>query len=547
MNDEIKLKDYIKFMSDKSKDYQKIFPLIFVCNLFFSIISIFTALIGKQLIDTIINMNTYMIVRAVIISIVAFFIGAVIGFVTSYLSKYLMDKLKIKIQLSFYDNMQHSDFIFFSNLSSSDVYYRMFTDISILVDFYLNILVNIPTKILVFISALIIMLTWSWQLTLAILLLIVIQLLIMVLFRKPIKKRAELAINADQTLISKINEDMLKSDVCRNLALESYNKKNIIPYFEDSRRKRLNSTKFTLFYTTAISVSSQIINVCLLLLGIYFVSKQEITIGTLMGISMLVGYIYQPLNDLFNTIISYQTTKVSLTRFKDFDERIDNINLAGTKPFNNGDIVISNLSFSYGASKVLNDFTAILEKGAITYLDGANGAGKTTLMRLITRSLHATAGSIYICGDNINDICYDDFRKNVIAMESESVILNDSFKKNIIIDKNFSEAELNEVIDKCALNNVVSKLEKGIDTIVGLGNDGLSMGELKKVALARVLIRKPQILVLDEPLTHIDSFSCKEILETLRHYNQIYNMTIVIISHDNRIETIAHRKIHMQN
>lgn len=236
-NSLINFKTYLSFLTQKSRGYLKFIPLIFICTLAFSFISVFIVLIGKYLIDNLLSFNVNEILKAVAISISSYIVGALIGFGSSYLQKYITDKLKIKMQLSFYDNMLHSDFIFFSNLSSSDVYYRMFTDISILVDFYLNILVNIPTKILVFIIALVVMLMWSWQLTLAIFLLIIIQLLIMILFKKPIKKRAELAITAEQVLITKINEDMLKGDICRNLALENYNKKKITPYFEDSRKK----------------------------------------------------------------------------------------------------------------------------------------------------------------------------------------------------------------------------------------------------------------------------------------------------------------------
>lgn len=181
------LREYLKFMTLKSKGYKKFIPLIFVATLLFSVLSIFIALIGKQLIDNLLTLNTAKILKVIGISITAYTVGAVLGFFTSYLEKYVIDKLKVKLQLSFYDNMQRSEFIFFSNLSSSDVYYRMFTDIGIIVDFFLNLLINIPIKIIVFILACSIMFVWSYQLTLAIIGLVVLQMLVMLFFRKPIK------------------------------------------------------------------------------------------------------------------------------------------------------------------------------------------------------------------------------------------------------------------------------------------------------------------------------------------------------------------------
>lgn len=535
--------EYIKFMSIKSKGYLRFIPLIFILSLIFSIISIFIALLGKVFIDNLLALDINIILKAVAISISAYLFGAFLSFGNSYLQKFITDKLKIKMQLSFYNNMQYSEFIFFSNLSSSDIYYRMFNDIGIIVDFYLNLIINLPIKIIVFVISLGIMLNWSWQLTLAIIALILIQMIIMVVFRKPIRIRAEKAIESDQTLISQINEDMLKGDLCRNLALEEYNYKKIVPFFEISRKNRLNSTKFNLLYSTAISVSSQIINVCLLLLGIFFVVRESITIGSLMGISMLVGYIYQPLNDLFNIIISYQPTKISFIRYKEFDEKLDNNNLTGKEEFVNGDIKITNLSFSYGTNNVLKNFNATINKGEIAFLEGANGTGKTTLMRLITRAFHPSIGSISISNVDIFDIDYKKFRTNVIAMSSEPIIINDSFRKNIIVDREFTDDKINDIIHTCALDEVVSKLENGLDTPLGLGNAGLSMGELQKVSLARILIRQPKILILDEPLSHIDSTSCNEILDTLRSYNVKNNATIIIIGHDDRINTIATQRI----
>lgn len=111
--DFISFKEYLKYMTVKSKGYLKIIPLIFILSLVFSIISIFIALVRKLFIDNLLSLDINIIIKAVSISVSAYLFGASLGFGTSYLQKYITDKLKIRMQLSFYDNMQHSEFIFF--------------------------------------------------------------------------------------------------------------------------------------------------------------------------------------------------------------------------------------------------------------------------------------------------------------------------------------------------------------------------------------------------------------------------------------------------
>lgn len=544
--EKLKFKHYLSYMHTNSKGYRKYIPLIFVCSLCFSILSIFIALLGKQMIDNLLAMEKNVIVKVIIISISAYIIGAFLSFFTAYFEKYIIDKFKMKLQLAFYDNMQKSEFIFFCNLSSSDVYYRMFTDISIIVDFYLNLCITIPIKIIVFIVASSIMFVWSYQLTLAIIGLVLLQMIIMLMFRGPIRKRAEIALESDQKLIAKINEDVIKSDLCRSLALEQYNLSNITIYFEESRKNKLKSSKISLLYSSIVALTSQIINICLLLIGIFFVSKDIITIGMLMGISMLAGYIYQPINDFFKTIVSYQSTIVSYKRFYEFNNKIDVNRIENNNKFENGDIKIEKLFYMYDNKIVFQDFNALINKSKITLLKGPNGSGKTTLMRLLTRSLNPIRGNIIIANKNIKEYDFNDYRKNVISLSSIPLLLNGTLKENICANENYSDKEILLILNKCCLTNVLNRLPDGIDTKLGLGETGLSQGEIQKIALARVLIRRPTILILDEPLAHVDSTSVEDIQHVLSQYNKETNSTIIIISHDRRIEEIVDNIINLE-
>lgn len=244
----------------------------------------------------------------------------------------------------------------------------------------------------------------------------------------------------------------------------------------------------------------------------------------------------------FSLILGYQSTKVSYIRYREFNDSIDVGRKNSKSGFINGDIKIDNISFSYNSNsskKVIDNYSVIIHANKITHLVGENGSGKTTLMRLIARYLSPQNGIINISGIDIQDIDYEEYRKNVIAFSSNPILFNVSIKENISLGNDFTLSEIYDIIDKCALRNFIDNLENGVDTKVGQSEKMLSQGEIQKIALARVLIRNPKILILDEPLAHIDVQSVNDILNTLKTYNDEYGTTIIIISHDEIINNIV--------
>lgn len=541
---DIRLKEYLKLMKGSFRDKKREIPIIYMLSFAFSILSILIALISKDLVDNLLSLNTDGIFNVVIIAIGTYLLGSLVGYFSSYFQKYVIDKFKMDLQLSFYDNIQKSRYSFILNISSSDVYYRMFTDIGVLVDFYISLIVNIPVKIFIFISTLTIMTLWSYKLTLIILAFIIIQYVSMYLFKKPIKKRSEEALSSEQLLYFKINENINTEEVCRSLALEDQRLIEIKDYFNRKRKNSLKYMQVNLIYSSVLNFASQIINMILLLLGVNMVMKNEITIGVLMGISILSAYLSQPINDVFTTILSYQPTKISYKRYIDFNEQIDIRRFEGNKEFINGDIVINNLSFSYDEDNLLNNLNCTIPQGNITLIKGKNGSGKTTLMRLLSRYLIQDTGDILINNSDIRLIDFEDYRKHVIALDANSVILNGSLRFNISTGVDVDDDKLQDIINMCGLSNVLDKLGNDFDSELGKGKVLLSKGEVQKVAIARVVIRDPDIIIFDEPFANMDSKSIVDIKNLLINLNKS-GKTIIIICHDNIMDESANKILNL--
>ena len=263
-----------------------------------------------------------------------------------------------------------------------------------------------------------------------------------------------------------------------------------------------------------------------------------------MGISKLSTYLSQPINDIFTTIMSYQPTKISYKRYVDFNEQIDLGRYEGKNEFVNGDIVIRDLSFSYDNTNLFNNFNCTIPKGDIALIKGGNGSGKTTLMRLLSRYIIQCSGEILINNQDIRLIDFEDYRKHVITLDSNSAILNGSLRFNISTGLNVDDDKLQDIIKMCGLSNVLDKLGNDFESELGKGKILLSKGEVQKIAIARIIIRDPDIIIFDEPFANMDNKSIADIKNLLININRS-GKTIIIICHDNIMDESASKIINL--
>lgn len=201
------------------------------------------------------------------------------------------------------------------------------------------------------------------------------------------------------------------------------------------------------------------------------------------------------------------------------------------KPFNpNRDITFTNVSFGYDdAHTIYENLRLNIKQGQSIAIVGASGSGKTTLFNMLER-LYDYNGSIHVGDVELKDISMDTWRNALGAITQDTYIFHASFGDNIRLARPEATAdELEQAIHRASLQNVVDKLSDGIHTIVGSGGHGLSGGERQRVALARLFLRNPQIVLLDEPLEGLDQVTRKALHRDLMHY--VEGKTCLYITH----------------
>jgi len=194
--------------------------------------------------------------------------------------------------------------------------------------------------------------------------------------------------------------------------------------------------------------------------------------------------------------------------------------------FNNGDVIVSNISYNLGINKIINNLSIKIKQGSKVLIKGNNGCGKSTLINILTKNITDYDGKIMIGDLNLNDISYNSYLDNVSYVNQNSYLFEDTIINNIILDNKFDKNRLDIVIKIVNLENVFNKKENKINTIV---RDNFSGGEKQKIIIARSLYKNFNILILDEAFSEI------AVRERVRIINKINNFfrdkTIIYVNH----------------
>lgn len=306
--------------------------------------------------------------------------------------------------------------------------------------------------------------------------------------------------------------------------------------YKNKQRKCINSNiKFwkTRNYLTATGGAFSSLGILLvLIIGGMRILKNEMTVGTLFALTIYIQRVYGPVINLSEAYITVQKSKAILKRIFNLMEREDIIedgNLVFDKPLN-GEIDFKNVCFKYGTKPILEDVNIYIDAGEIVGIVGENGSGKTSITRILTRLCKIQSGKILIDSRDINEYKLDYFRNQIGYMTQKVFIFKGTVRDNLILgNQDIDDEKLCEILEAVRLKEDIDNMPNGLDTILEEKGANLSGGQAQKISLARIILKNPSIVILDEPTASIDleterflSLNLKELLK---------NKTILIISH----------------
>ncbi|MFI2743310.1 peptidase domain-containing ABC transporter [Zhouia sp. PK063] len=321
----------------------------------------------------------------------------------------------------------------------------------------------------------------------------------------------------------------------------SFKNNNLFNYSLDKNdglvNKYLNSREshFTILRRQFIQLTGfkVLITAGLLIIGGILVLNQQMNIGQFVAAEIIILTIITAVEKLFSAIELLYDVLTSLEKIgkvvdMDLEEENEGAYTIGDQKI---DIEVKDLSYKFPDMDqyILKNLSLTIQQGDHILIDGANGAGKTTLVRLLSRVIEPTGGTIFINDTNYNKYSLDDYRSNIGSISVNDNVFEGTILENITCkNPNISLAKVHEVIDKLQLSDYLKSLPNGLDTEVHSQGKQLTSSVIEKVLLARCILSKPKILFLEEPLDNVDIESAKQIIDYLTAADK--NWTLVVIS-----------------
>ena len=535
MNKELKLS--LKFLKYQLPYRKKQF-YIFLLSSSSVLLSLVNPYLTKLIVDKgIINRQLKTFILLGLLGAVVFVLDNLVKAAANFLQAGLRLKLRFDLSKKVFTRLQGSSWSLFQNKSTGEHIFKLNYDIENAVDFmvYLpNELMNILPRLFL-ILAVIFWLSWQMAVfSLALVCILSLPVYYLIRFRRQVWQ--ELAANF-QNIFQRLGEIFSHIYLVKALGKEKREARSYLRSLLGNTKISLRSTKLEIFNSSVASGLSWLTMGLIGLFGGYQVIRAKISLGTLTAIMV---YLTQLISLESNFIVSLDKITRGLVSCQRLDEvftqvpRIEQAQNTRKIIFKEPKIQFQKVSFGYNPQEyILKGLDFSMEKGFIA-LVGPSGCGKTTILNLILRLYEPWEGEISIEGHNLRDIERYSFNSQLAIALQEPFLWNDSIENNIKYAKEGTQAEeIMAVAEVAGVDDFVKDLPQGYQTIIGENACKISEGQKQKIAIARALLIKPKILILDEAMSSMDSLSEERIIDRIKAMGI---PLVIVVSH--RLSTV---------
>jgi ATP-binding cassette subfamily B protein len=253
-------------------------------------------------------------------------------------------------------------------------------------------------------------------------------------------------------------------------------------------------------------------------------------------------FVFGPLQEIGNIILSYREAQASLENFNNLMKKAPEAQPVNPRHLGQ----IQTLEFDHvgfkhqtASQRAINDISFKVKNSETIAFVGPSGSGKTTLMKLLVGLYRPQEGKILYNGIDENSIDFEDLRNQIGFVTQDTQLFSVTIKENLMfVNPAATDEQLIDVMHKASCQNLLSRAEKGLETMIGEGGLKLSGGEKQRLSIARALLRHPKLLLFDEATSSLDSLTEEEITDTIRDISREGNQITILIAH--RLSTIMH-------
>ncbi len=469
-------------------------------------------------------------------------ISGLIGVWQNYLGVMMGQKVMFDLRNSLYSHLQRLSLRFFTSTRTGEVISRVVNDVNGVQDVVTGTFTSILSNVLTLIVTAVAMFTIDWRLSL--LSLCTLPLLI---YPTLLVGRARYRISKDTqarfATMSQILQETLsisgivlvKSFMRQGYEVARFSKENA-----DLMRLQIRGRMVGRWFFMLIGLFTAVAPALVYWFGGHEVIGGRMSIGDILAFTALVTRLFMPVTTLLSVNTDVQSSLALFDRiFEYLDEKPDIVertsSITPAQPAQRAEFSHVGFSYADGNRPALVDISFTMEPGTVTALVGPSGAGKTTITYLLPRLYDATEGQLCIDGYDVRDLSFKWLGDQIGIVTQETFLFNASVRDNLRYGKtDANDDELIAAAKQAQIHDLIASMPNGYDTIVGERGYKLSGGEKQRIAIARVILKDPRILILDEATSALDSHSEAAVQAALA--NLMQGRTSLVIAH--RLSTI---------
>lgn len=510
-----------------------------ILTTFISVLAIVNPYVSGMIVDDVIQGGQYdLLWKLVLILLLVTLVRGALRFFYQVIFEVCSQGVLYDMRDVVYRRLLTEDFAFYSKKKTGDLMSRQTGDMEAIRHFVAYIIYQVYENILLFCFALFMIFTINVKLALCMLIVLPFTAITTAKQSKEVRPTFQRIRDCFSSLNAFVQENVSGNRVVKAFAkedfeIEKFNKEN--DAYMDAQ---LNSSKVWMKYLPIFEVLAYVLNVVLMLYGGWMVITGEMTIGNLVTVNGYLWMLNAPLrmagwwvNDTHRFITSVE--KIYTTYVEEPLVKMPPVPVS--RKHMEGNVEFKDVSYTADDEDIVKDISFSVKKGQTVGILGSTGAGKSTIMNLLCRFVDATSGEVLVDGVNVKDWNLYDLRDNIGMAMQDIFLFSDTIEGNIAYGRpNCTFEEIHEAAVMADANHFIKAMPEGYNTIVGERGVGLSGGQKQRISLARALLKKPSILILDDTTSAVDMETESYIQQQLGKLNG--QCTIFVIAY--RISSI---------
>ena len=468
--------------------------------------------------------------------IAMYLVQAGIQLARSYLIILISRKIDIRLTLSYYNHIMNLPVSSISVRQTGE-YLSRFSDASTIRQAISTATLTLLMDSIMVVACGVILYLQNRRLFFVALPVVILYAAVVLIFRKPIEKSNRSVMENDARLQSYFKESIDGVETVKAACAEKQSKEKRTGKFQRFIDAIVKSSMISALQDTLAGTIELIGTVAILWLGFYMALSGQVTVGSVMTFYALLAYFTEPIKNLIGLQPTIQTAFVAADRLNDIlDLHSEEIEEGGETLPVIDTLAFQNVDFRYGNRELtLADISFTISKGEKIAIVGESGSGKTTLAKLLLRFYEPERGSILLNGGDVKELDLYALRRAVAYVDQNTFLFSDTIKNNLKLgNAEATDAEIEQVCKISRADEFIGKLPLGYDTPLDENGMNLSGGQRQRLAIARALLKKPQLLILDEATSNLDTITEASIKNTISQVNS--DTTCMIIAH--RLTTI---------